>query len=84
MPEPVYIIGDFNVRLQGRTPEEGNIIGPHVYGKGRNHIQQLEGSNRAYCARFLEATSTVDALTFKQSDLLKHVTYRLLRLTGLR
>ena len=76
LPEPVYIIGDFNVRLQGRTPEEGNIIGPHVYGKGRNHIKQLEGSNRAYYARFLEATSTVDALTFKQSDLLKHVTYR--------
>ena len=75
-PEPVYIIGDFNVRLQGRKPDEHHMLGPNVYGKGRLSILTTEGNNRELYLRFLSTSEAKDVLTYKQSNLLKHITYR--------
>ena len=76
LPEPVYVLGDLNVRLQGRKPDETPILGPYVYGKGRLSINNEEGSNRQLYTTLLHNHQLVDALTFKQPRLLRHVTYR--------
>ena len=75
-PEPYYLIGDFNVRLQGRLSTEHSILGPHVYGKGRLHANTKPESNRTLYTQLLKGYSAVDALTYKQPNLLKHVTFR--------
>ena len=75
-PEPYYVLDDFNVRLQGRFLSEHNILGPHVYGKGLEAIKQQQGSNRHYYTQLLQGNAGVDVLSFKQPNLLKHVTYR--------
>ena len=76
LPEPVYVLGDLNVRLQGRKPDEISILGPHVYGKGRLSIHNEEGSNRKLYTSLLQNHQMVDVLSFKQPRLLRHVTYR--------
>ena len=75
-PEPYYLIGDFNIRLQGRLSTEHSILGPHVYGKGRLHTITKPESNRTLYTQLLKGYSAVDALTYKQPNLLKHVTFR--------
>ena len=64
------------MRLQGRKPDETAILGPYVYGKGRLSINNEEGSNRKLYTTLLHNHQLVDALTFKQPRLLRHVTYR--------
>ena len=64
------------MRLQGRFLSEHNILGPHVYGKGLEAIKHHQGSNRHYYTQLLQGNAGVDVLSFKQSNLLKHVTYR--------
>ena len=76
LPEPVYVLGDFNVRLQGRRKGEEHIIGPHVYGLGKLHIRNEDGSNRQLYSSLLDQNDCVDALTFKQPNLFHHITYR--------
>ena len=76
LPEPVYILGDYNVRLQGRYKGEEHIIGPHIYGRGKEYIKNEEGSNRKYYSALLDDNDCVDVLTFKQPTLMKHITYR--------
>ena len=75
-PEPAYIIGDFNVRLQGRSRHEHDIMGPHVYGKGYSSAKTGPQQNRTYYTSFLRDTACVDALTYKTPNLLHHITYR--------
>ena len=75
-PEPVFIIGDWNVRLQGRKPDEHHCLGPFVYGKGPNFAKTGEERNRNQFLNFLNSTDTCDAITYKTPDLLQHVTYR--------
>ena len=75
-PEPVFIIGDWNVRLQGRKQDEHHCLGPFVYGKGPNYAKTGEERNRNLFLNFLNSTDTCDAITFKTPDLLQHVTYR--------
>ena len=75
-PEPYYVIGDLNVRLQGRYQSETNILGPHIYGKGNTHIKNTTSSNRYLYTQLLHGNAATDILSFKQSNLLKHVTYR--------
>ena len=36
---PVFIAGDFNARLHGRLPEERDILGNFVYGRGLSYLQ---------------------------------------------
>ena len=45
-PEPVYILGDLNVRLQGRKPTEHDTLGPHVYGRGKQYANTGPERNR--------------------------------------
>lgn len=45
-PEPWYVIGDFNVRLQGRLSTEFNWLGPHIFGKGPLKADTSPFSNR--------------------------------------
>ena len=75
-PEPYYVIGDFNVRLQGRAPSEHQHLGPHILGKGPSYIRQASDSNRFLYLRLLQLTDSTDALTFKQPNLHKHITYK--------
>ena len=64
-PEPVFIIGDWNVRLQGRKPDEHHCLGPFVYGKGPNFAKTGEERNRNLFLNFLNSTDTCDAITYK-------------------
>ena len=48
-PEPVYITGDFNVRFQGRHPNDEGVLGKFVYGKGKKAIDHNANSNRSLC-----------------------------------
>ena len=75
-PEPVYVIGDYNVRLQGRGKEEGEILGPHIYGKGYVHANSGEYSNRTLYTALLKNFAAVDVMTYKQPDLRKQITYK--------
>ena len=76
LPEPYYIIGDWNVRLQGRSEEEKDILGPHIYGRGKQFANTRDNSNRTEYTAFLSSQAAVDALSYKQPNLLKQITYR--------
>ena len=75
-PEPYYVVGDFNVRLQGRKSDETDFIGPHVYGKGHLFANTRENSNRSLYTALLKSQGAVDAFSYKQPNLLKQITYR--------
>ena len=75
-PEPVYVLGDYNVRLQGRGKEEGEILGPHIYGKGYTHANSGEHSNRTLYTALLKNFAAVDVMTYKQADLKQQITYK--------
>ena len=76
LPEPVFVLGDFNVRLQGRRRDEHSFLGPHIYGKGPLSIKNEEGSNRKFYTDLLSRLQFSDILTFKQPQLLRRITYR--------
>ena len=75
-PEPVYILGDLNVRLQGRKPAEQHVLGPHVYGRGKQYAKTGPERNRNLYINFLQSTETCDAMTYKSPHLLDQVSYR--------
>ncbi|CAE7830803.1 rnhA [Symbiodinium sp. CCMP2592] len=76
LPEPTFIIGDMNVRLQGRSSQETQELGPHVYGKGRQFAQRKPEDNRTLYMNMLTGHSAVDVMTFKTPNLKHHITYR--------
>ena len=76
LPETVYVLGDFNVRLQGRKTGESSIIGPHVFGKGHLTAQIGPERNRTLFTEFLNTTDSCDCMTFKTPNLTKQITYR--------
>ena len=76
MPESVYIIGDFNVRLQGRMQGEHSIIGPHVFGKGYLTAKTGPERNRTLYTDFLSSTNCCDCISYKTSNLVRQITYR--------
>ena len=75
-PEPYCLLEDLYVRLRGRFQSESDFLGPHVYGKGHLHANTHPDSNRSLHASLLKSQGAVDALTFKQPNLLQHVTYK--------
>ena len=75
-PEPVYILGDLNVRLQGRKPADQDSLGPHVYGRGKQYAKTGPERNRNLYMNFLQSTESCDAMTFKCPNLLEQVSYR--------
>ena len=76
LPETVYVMGDFNVRLQGRKTGESSIIGPHVFGKGHLTAKTGPERNRSLFTEFLTTTDSCDCMTFKTPNLTKQITYR--------
>ena len=76
LPEPAYVLGDFNVRLLGRSSTEKEFLGPHILGKGMEFAQRKLHDNRCLFLDFLKGQESVDTITFKTPDLIKHVTYR--------
>ena len=76
LPEPTYVLGDFNVRLQGRASTEKEFLGPHILGNGMEFAQRKLHDNRNLFLDFLQGHESVDTITFKTPDLSKHVTYR--------
>ena len=75
-PEPWYVIGDLNVRLQGRFSHETSELGPHIFGKGRLHANTSPQSNRTLFLRMLKALRSVDVMSHKTSRLLRQITYK--------
>ena len=75
-PEPVYVLGDWNVRLQGRKANEQDVLGPHVYGKGVLYAKTGPERNRDLYINLLKSTDSCDVLTYKTPNLLHQVTYR--------
>ena len=64
-PEPIFILGDWNVRLQGRKLGEHHWLGLYVYGKGAQYAKTGEERNRNLFLNFPNSTETCDAMTFK-------------------
>ena len=75
-PEPWYVIGDFNVRLQGRSSHETSELGPHIFGKGRLHANTSPQSNRTLFLQILKGLHSVDVMSHKTSRLLRQITYK--------
>ena len=76
LPESVYIVGDFNVRLQGRMREEHSMIGPHVFGKGHLYAKTGPERNRTLFTDFLSSAECCDCITFKTPNPVRQITYR--------
>ena len=76
MPESVYIVGDFNVRLQGRMQGEHSIIGPRVFGKGYLTAKTGPERKRTLYTDFLASTSCCDCGSYKTSNLVRQITHR--------
>ena len=71
-----YILGDLNVRLQDRSRQEHNIIGPHIFGKGPLAAKSGPTDNRTLFTNMLHGHDAVDVMTFKTPNLTQQVTYR--------
>ena len=50
-PEPVYLVGDFNVRFQAQHKHDDGVTGPYTYGKGPRFVDHSAQSNRSLCIR---------------------------------
>ena len=75
-PEPVYITGEFNVRFQGRHPNDEGVLGQFVYGKGRNAIDHNASSNRSLCIQWIKLNDLVEVASFRTPNMLQQITYR--------
>ena len=75
-PEPVYLTGDMNVRFQGRHKNDEGVLGPFVYGKGRQHIDHTASSNRSLCIKAMRSFSMVEAASFLTPNMVNQITYR--------
>ena len=75
-PEPWYVIGDFNVRLQGRLSTEFNWLGPHIFGKGPLKADTSPFSNRTLYLHTLQLLQGKDVMSFKTPRLLRQITYQ--------
>ena len=76
LPEPIYAIGDFNVRLQGRNTLEHTVLGPHIFGKGMEFAQRKPNDNRTLYLNLLRGHDSVDCMSFKTPNLKQQVTFR--------
>ena len=75
-PEPVYITGDFNVRFQGRHPNDEGVLGKFVYGKGKKAIDHNASSNRSLCIQWMKLNDLVEVASFRTPNMLQQITYR--------
>ena len=75
-PEPLYITGDFNVRLQAQHKNDQGVTGPYVYGKGSKHIDHTASSNRSLCVRSMLLQGMVEVASYKTPNPVHQITYR--------
>ena len=75
-PEPVYITGDFNVRFQGRHPNDEGVLGKFVYGKGRKAIDHNASSDRSPYTQWMKLNDLVEVASFRTPNMLHQITYR--------
>ena len=59
-PEPVYLTGDFNVRVQAQHAKDDGVTGPFTYGKGRRYIDHSALSNRTLCVNAMRTLDMVE------------------------
>lgn len=76
MPQPVFILGDFNIRLQGRRHTEGEILGPFVFGKGKQFANTEATSNRTLYLNFLQQNEACDVMTHKTGNPLHQISFK--------
>ena len=75
-PEPVYVVGDFNVRFQGTHSTDMGVLGPYTYGKGRQAIDHTASSNRSLCVHMLKQQNMVEVASYKTPNPVHQITYR--------
>ena len=75
-PEPVYLTGDCNVRVQAQHKNDEGVTGPFVYGKGSRYIDHTANSNRSLCVRAMQSLSMVEASSYLTPNPVHQITYR--------
>ena len=75
-PEPVYVLGDFNVRFQAQHRHDQGVTGPYTYGKGSRYIDHNASSNRSLCIKHMSSLNMVEAASYKTPNPLEHITFR--------
>ena len=71
-----YVLGDLNTRLHGRTEEEVDVLGPHIWGKGPLCIEEDRTTNRHHAMKLCHQEQLVFANTYKARKPSQQVTYR--------
>ena len=72
---PILLV-TLNVRLQGRSSQEHNILGPHIFGKGPQAAKRGTTDNRTLFTNLLHGHDAVDVMTFNTPNFTQQVTYR--------
>ena len=75
-PEPVYLVGDFNVRFQAQHKHDEGVTGPHTYGKGAKYIDHNAQSNRSLCIRTMQLLGMVEAASWVTPNPIHHITFK--------
>ena len=75
-PEPVYVTGDFNVRLQASHKNDQGVTGRFTYGKGPRFIDHNATSNRSLCIGSMGRLNMVEVASYKTPSQIHHITYR--------
>ena len=72
----VLVIGDCNLRWHGRFKEEEDILGPHIFGKGLDYLNEHQHENRDLGVSFLRAHKLYFINSYFKKPPRKTVTYR--------
>ena len=75
-PEPVYIMGDFNVRFQAQHRNDQGVTGSYTYGKGHKFIDHSPDSNRQLCIRHMQPLNMLEVASYRTTTPTDHITYR--------
>ena len=51
---PMFIAGDFNARLHGKLPEERDILGNFIYGRGLTYLQHMAAATAENRSHFID------------------------------
>ena len=75
-PEPVYVIGDCNVRFQARHRNDEGVTSPFTFGKGSKYIDHNATSNRSLCIKAMKLQGMVEVASYRTPNPIHHITYR--------
>ena len=79
LKDVVHIGGDFNARLQHRYNNETNILGPHIFGRGRAYLEGVSTGTRENRDMFVDFCTANDLRVMNtdfQKPLSQLVTFR--------